>query len=1120
MRKVKTDASFRKASIRAAVLVLAVGLGMSLLVSGGTFAKWTAAISQMTGANIQIGDWVAVEPPVISTEANLPAGNVGVEYRHQLEASNSGNVTWTFTNLYGSLPSGLKLSPDGVISGTPTYASTYSFRATVKNIAGSDERTFTLVIHPVAPVFADSQVLPDAFDGKAYPSTMLTASGQSKIYEITSGTLPDGLILQRSGTISGIPVGYGTFTFTVKVSNGGGSDLKEFTINLNSDFPYITTTALPDATKNVWYSQPLAGSGPSPTYALVSGSLPSGMTLDASTGRISGTSNVHGLSNFTISKTNAMGTATKDLSIYVRYAAPTFTSYYNPPTVRKNVAYSYQLVGTGEEVTYAITKGSLPEGIALNTTTGLISGTTSVVGNFDLTITKTNETGEASKSFTLSSLLVAPVIKTNWDMPDAYLDTYYELANTATGEEIVWSATGLVNGMSIDPDTGIISGTPISISNSYISVTATNNGGSSTVSLLFTVYNQLPVITTTSIPNGEVGKPYSEQIVAIGVNVRYSVSGTLPAGITFNTSTGVLSGTPTVAGTFSRTFQATTSGGTVNQILTLIIDRDVPTITVERLDPAMQGVSYTKWFTGKGIDSTYAITAGSLPAGVSLSPTHGYINGTPSVTANPHGPYTFTVTKTNSRGSVSQEFTLNVVYQTPTLTGYAAITQTRLGQNYTYTLAGVGNGVTYSITDGALPGGMALNESTGVISGTSTVTGDFAFTIQKTNESGTVSKGYTFKVTHVAPSMQTKVFDRATIGVPYSMQIKATGLDIVYSIGYGTLPDGVSLDPSTGVISGTPTVAGSFLIRVYATNSGGQAEVLDYFNSDDVLPTVTTTSLPDAMVGAPYSARIEAVGENLIYGTLSSINLPGGLSIDSKTGIISGTPRSAFNTTSIPFTIRNSGGTVVQKIPMTVVTQAPTITIDSLPNGIVGQTYSQAMSGDGSSNTFSITAGSLPPGINFSTSNGSLTGKPSTRGTYTFTVTKTNVSGTVSKELTLIVSYTKPTFTTAAGALIAGKTGSTYSVDIYGNGDNVTYRVSEGTLPPGLSIAPYGSNSYARITGTPTTPGNYTFTIHKSNLDGEVSRQFSINVTGTPIIASLSNEPSAGLILLRSNPFL
>lgn len=1113
MRKGKTDASFKKVSVRTAVLIVAVGLGMALLVSGGTFAKWTAAISQMTGANIQIGDWVAVERPVISTEANLPAGNVGVEYRHQLEASNSDNATWTFTNLYGSLPSGLKLSPDGVISGTPTYANTYSFRATVKNIAGSDERTFTLVIHPVAPVFADSQVLPDAFDGKAYSSTMLTASGQSKIYEITSGTLPDGLILQRSGTISGTPVGYGTFTFTVKVSNGGGSDLKEFTINLNSDFPYITTTALPDATKNVWYTQPLAGSGPSPTYALVSGSLPSGMTLDASTGRISGTSNVHGLSNFTISKTNAMGTATKDLSIYVRYAAPTFTSYYNPPTVRKNVAYSYQLVGAGEEVTYAITKGSLPEGIALNTTTGIISGTTSVVGNFDLTITKTNESGEASKSFTLSSLLVAPVIKTNWDMPDAYLDTYYELANTATGEEIVWSATGLANGMSIDPDTGIISGTPISTSNSYISVTATNNGGSSTVSLLFTVYNQLPVITTTSIPNGEVGKPYSEQIVAIGVNVRYSVSGTLPAGITFNTSTGVLSGTPTVAGTFSRTFQASTSGGTVNQILTLIIDRDAPTITVEPLDPAMQGVSYTKWFTGKGIDSTYAITAGSLPAGVSLSTTHGYINGTPR--ADAHGPYTFTVTKTNSRGSVSQEFTLNVVYQTPTLTGYAAINQGTLDRAYNFTLAGVGDGAIYTITDGALPEGIIIGETTGLISGTPVVEGNFTFTVQKTNESGTTSKSYTFKVAHIKPSMTTSVFDRATIDVPYSMQLKATGLDVVYLLDYGSFPPGVTFDLNTGIISGTPTVTGQFLVRIYATNSGGNSQQLQaYFYVDDIAPTMTTTSLPDGMVGAPYSAKIEAVGKNLTY---SASGLPNGLKIDTNTGVISGTP-TFVQTPTATITVRNAGNTVNRAIKMTIVTQAPTITTETIPDGIVGKSYQQNMNGEGTSNTVTITNGALPPGMTMSSSNGNLGGTPNTRGTYTFTITKTNVSGSVSKEFTINIKYNPPTFTTAAGALTAAKTGTAYSMPIHGTSDAVTYKITEGELPPGLNLEV--QPTYLRVFGTPTTPGNYTFTIHKSNLDGEVSRQFSINVTGTPMIASLSNEPSAGLILLRSNPFL
>lgn len=1113
MRRSKAESSPKKTSAKVAVLILAVGLGIALLVSGGTFAKWTAAISQMTGATIQIGDWVAVEPPVISTDVDLPTAHVGEAYRYQLEASNSENATWSVNSLYGNLPSGMTLSRDGILSGTPTYGTgvTQNFTAFVRNSAGTDNRKFNLVVHPQPPVFdgSQSQMLPDAFDGKRYDTFTLAASGSPRQFAITEGNLPNGLRLATHGDITGIPVGYGLFTFTVTVSNTGGSDSKEFTINLNSDYPYITTTALPDATLAIYYQQVLAGSGPSPTYSIVGGTLPNGMYLNATSGQIYGSSGTHGLHNFTVSKTNALGTVSQELSIYVRYPAPTITNY-EVPTVRKNVPYSLQLAGIGQESTFAISDGRLPDGITLNPATGLISGTTTELGDFNVTFTRTNEGGVATRSYAFQSLLAAPTITTHPSMPRPYVDTYYEMENTGTGEEVVWSASGLVEGLSIDPATGKIFGTPTATVNKYIIVTATNSGGFATASLHLYITHAIPEITTTAILKGEVGTFYSETVKAIGTDVRFAVQSGLPAGLKIDSTTGILSGTPTKGGTYNLIVNATNGGGNMSRTFQLVIESDFPVITTTSLPNAMEGAAYTTYILGTGESSTYALTSGALPRGLSVGTSHqsGYITGTPANVTK--GTYTFSITKTNSRGSVSQEFTLNVVHQTPTLTGYAAITQTQLGRNYTFTLAGVGNGATYTLIDGSLPSGITLNKDTGVVSGVSTVTGDFAFTIQKTNESGTVSKDYTFKVVHVAPSMVSKAFDAATIDVPYSMQLKATGLDIYYTIDYGSLPAGMTLDPNTGVISGTSTVAGSHLIRIYANNSGGRSEMLAYLWVNDVPPVISTTELPDGMVGQPYSAKVETVGKDVTY---SATGLPNGLKIDTNTGIISGTPTVAQNTTA-NITVRNVGNAIQKSIKMTIVTQPPTITNESLPDGVVGKSYQQNMNGEGTSTTVTITKGDLPPGIRISNVNGNLSGTPTAYGTYTFTMTKTNISGSVSKEFTINVTYPVPTFTTAAGPLTAAKTGQSYSIAVYGSSESVKYKITEGELPPGLSfdVQP----SYLRVFGTPTTPGNYTFTLHKSNLNGEVSRQFSINVTGTPIIASLSKEPSAGLLILRN----
>lgn len=1035
----------------------------------------------MTGADILIGNWQTGEPPVISTEETLPNGKVGEAFSFQFEASHSEDAVWTARDT----PAGLTLSPDGLLSGVPTSSGNHVIRITVTNATGKDVRNFNLTVIPAAPKFDATQVIPDAFDGIDYKRFYLTASGESKTFEITSGELPPGMAFSRSGgSIYGTPVGYGLFTFTVTVSNPGGSDSREFTLNLNSDYPYITTSSFPVLTKDEHYTLPLAGSGPSSTYALVSGDLPTGMSLNTSTGVITGRARSHGIATFTISKTNALGSVTKDFSMDVRYVAPTLDATYFS-TLRKGVDYSYQIAGTGEGVTYAITEGLLPAGLTLDPTSGRVSGSALEVGDFTFTVRKTNESGTVSRSYTLNSLLVAPRIPYNTRIPDGYMDFYYEHQIVATGEEIVWTATNLPDGLSINSATGVISGTPTVMISKYISIKATNGGGSSTENILITVRSPLPEILTTSMPEAEVGTPYSATFEAVGYGVTTRVSSTyyLPPGLSYNDKTGVLSGTPTKSGTYNMTFLATTSGGSVSQVISLVIDKDFPTITTITLERANQLVRYTTTpLGGVGEGSTYSITDGIMPPGMSIS--SGSVIGTPNT--NAHGSYTFTVTKTNSRGSVSQEFTIDVMYQAPTLTSPETLAQIRMGRAYSYALLGVGNGSTYTVIEGALPEGVTLDSSTGILTGTATVTGDFAFTIQKANESGTVSKEYTLKVIHVTPVLVTTSLDRATIGVPYSMQLKATGLDIVYSISSGTLPAGLTLDPNTGIISGTPTVTGTTNIRVSVTNSGGHDYYSPTFYVDEVAPTMITTSLPSGKVNDPYYAKIEGTGEAIVY-SISLGSLPSGLTLNASTGEITGTPTTAV-VSNIAFRVRNSGGTATQLVPMTIITQAPTIDAEILPDGTRASAYSHSLGGEGTSNTFTITDGALPPGITINSS-GTVRGTPTTRGTYTFTVAKTNVSGSVSKEFTLKIAYILPTLQTASGPFTTVAVGNKYTLSFGGGGDAVTYSITEGELPPGLGFAANGN-----LTGTPTTAGDYAFTLRKWNLDGEVSRSYTMKV--------------------------
>jgi hypothetical protein len=118
-----------------------------------------------------------------------------------------------------------------------------------------------------------------------------------------------------------------------------------------------------------------------------------------------------------------------------------------------------------------------------------------------------------------------------------------------------------------------------------------------------------------------------------------------------------------------------------------------------------------------------------------------------------------------------------------------------------------------------------------------------------------------------------------------------------WSVTNGSLPDGLSLDPSSGIISGTPTAAANSTFTAQVTDALGQssseAMTVFVFNPNSLL-TITTTSLPQTSVGSTYSQSISLI--NAFASTSWSISsgaLPDGLTINPSTGVISGTARTA-----------------------------------------------------------------------------------------------------------------------------------------------------------------------------------------------------------------------------------
>jgi hypothetical protein len=211
--------------------------------------------------------------------------------------------------------------------------------------------------------------------------------------------------------------------------------------------------------------------------------------------------------------------------------------------------------------------------------------------------------------------------------------------------------------------------------------------------------------------------------------------------------------------------------------------------------------------------------------------------------------------------------------------------------------------IIFSVSQGSLPSGLHLNTNGTIFGRPSGAAGTSTFTIQATDQGmPPISVTQSFSITIQPPpalSVATTSMPSASQGSPYGFPLAASGgiAPITWSIGSGALPPGLSLDPTSGQVSGIPTTQGTFSFSPTATDSAipPQTATLKTPLSIMVGPplplSVATTLLPEGLTGTPYSAPLRANGGiGPFTWVITSGILPAGLSLDSSTGIISGLP--------------------------------------------------------------------------------------------------------------------------------------------------------------------------------------------------------------------------------------
>ncbi|MEO6119712.1 MAG: putative Ig domain-containing protein, partial [Terriglobales bacterium] len=346
--------------------------------------------------------------------------------------------------------------------------------------------------------------------------------------------------------------------------------------------------------------------------------------------------------------------------------------------------------------------------------------------------------------------------------------------------------------------------------------------------------------------------------------------------------------------------------------------------------------------------------------------------------------------------------------------------------------------------------------------------------------SQSAQRAFTLTVNPQPLQITTQTVPDTVVGSSYSQTLAASGgvAPFTWTITAGSLPTGLSLS-TAGAITGTPSAAGTFVYSVQLADGSSQIATRQF--TTVVAPpslSLDTTSLQEGVVNLDYTSLLSASGGTPPYTwTVVVGTLPANLTL-STSGSITGIP-TTIATTNLTIRVQDGASQTAQRaFTLTVNPEPLQITTPSLPDGPAGAPYSFTMArlGGVAPYTWSIAVGPLPPGINFSAA-GVFSGTPTTPGQYNIRIRLADSTGAaVTRDMVMNIT---PVFRVTTPQVWGGIQAQTYNQTLLtADGTNpISWSVSSGTLPTGLSLAP----STGVLSGTPTTTGTFTFTVQATD---------------------------------------
>jgi sugar lactone lactonase YvrE len=1095
----------------------------------------TASNANPTAGSTTVSITVYPVSPTVAYTGSPYTFTVGTAITAQTPATTGTPTSFTI-NPGLSTNTGLTFNTTtGVISGTPTTASaavTYTISAFNANpTAGST--TVSITVYPVSPTLA--------YTGSPYTYTVGTAITSQTPATTNSPTsfsispilnTNTGLTFNTTtGVISGTPTTASTaVTYTISAFNANPT-AGTTTVNITV-YPVSPTVAYTGSPYTFTVGTAITSQTPtttnSPTSFTVSPNINTntGLSFNTTTGVISGTPTIASAAiTYTITASNANPTAGSTTISVAAVPLPTIAYTGSPYTYTVGTAItSLTPTTTNSPTSYSISPNiTTNTGLAFSTTTGVISGTPIVASTaVTYTVTATNAGGSGS---TMISITVYPKIPTVAYTGSPYTFTVGTAITTltpaTTNTPTSFSISPSLNtntGLTFNTATGVISGTPTTASTALTyTISASNaNPTAGTTTISVTVYPPAPTIAYTGSPFFYSVGTAITSLTPTTTNspTTYAITPniTTRTGLTFSTTTGVISGTPTT-NTAAVTYTITASNANPTSGSTTISIRVYPAAPTV----AYTGTPYT-FAVGTAITSQTPTTTGTpnsftispnlnTNTGLTFSTTTGVISGTPTAAS---AAVTYTITASNANPTAGSTTISVTCIQAPAIS-YTPASYNLVGTAMTLSPANTGGAVAafaYGATNNTFstgatrPWGMAFDAAGNLY--VADYTNNIVYKYNVATGVATSFITSLTKPTGIVFDASGNIYISQFNGSVYSFNSTGGAQTLLVTGGTGTATNpksayGLAIDASANLYIADYTGGN---IYKYTTATATTAIIVANGTTDLSEPAGVAVDAAGNIYAVDNNANVLAKYSSagaFISTVATGFGNPFGLYIDNSGNFYVGDQ----NTGDV--TVYNSAGTLLTTL--TGFGSPRGFAVDSKGDLFVSDFTGDTITGytpvGGYALAYASGTTSLPPGLNFNTTTGIISGTPTAQFTGTYTVTAYNFGGpstsapfTINCVLAPTVAYTGSPFVYTVGAaitpLIPTLTGSPTSISISPNlptNTGLTFNTTTGV-----------------ISGTPTTASAaVTYTITATNPYSTGSATISIAVLAP---ASISYTPS------------